>query len=56
MDKIKVGIRIRPLIPSELDQHLPIQWSHKDKCIFQIDPKTNKTINNTYHFGEYYFL
>ena len=51
MDKIKVGVRIRPLIQNEMDQRLAIQWGHKEKSIYQIDPKTGRKIGNTFIFG-----
>ena len=50
-DKIKVAIKVRPLIEREISEGLPIQWKVKNNTIFQIDEKQK---GDSFAFGKFY--
>lgn len=51
-DKIKVVIKLRPLIEKEKDSNF-FHWGVKGSTIFQIDPATRKLKNDSYTFGKF---
>lgn len=50
-DKIKVAVKVRPLIARELDKKLLSYWQIKNDTIFLQDP-TGKQKNEPFVFGE----
>lgn len=50
-DKIKVAVKVRPLIPRELDRKLLSHWQIKNDTIYLQDP-TGKQKSEPFVFGE----
>ncbi|XP_039297338.1 centromere-associated protein E [Nilaparvata lugens] len=48
--KIKVAIRVRPLIEREKNEGLQLRWTTEDNKIYQIDPANGKSKGDAYTF------
>lgn len=50
---IQVAVRIRPLIATEQEKKLPVQWGIQNNNIYQTDD-TGQMFGEVFSFGLYY--
>lgn len=51
-DNIKVVVKVRPLIPREIDDQLGYQWRVNNNTLYQID-QNGRDVGPCYTFGTY---
>lgn len=54
-DNIKVVVKVRPLIPREIEDKLSFQWRVKNNTLHQLD-QNGRECGSSFTFGEWNFL